>query len=36
MTRWTLIAAVALAASPAVAQDMGGDAPPMQELIAKL
>ena len=31
MTRWTLIAAVALAASPAVAQDMGGDAPPMQD-----
>ena len=31
MTRWTIIAALALAASPAMAQDMGADAPPMQD-----
>lgn len=31
MTRWTILAALVLAASPAMAQDMGGDAPPMQD-----
>lgn len=31
MTRWTILAALALATSPAMAQDMSGDTPPMQD-----
>lgn len=34
MMRWPLLAALALAASPALAQDMGGDTPPAQDSAA--